>query len=103
MPDLYKVKGSTGRWWGIVGNRETVAAAIRVHELEYFAFDIFSIRERCEKLSSKVVFDEFGVIVYHFESEKRFFEVFREVKCASKVLFKAESVERARLYRERRG
>ena len=103
MPDVYKNSKSTGRWWGIVGNRSVVSAAIRVDDTEYFAFDIFDLHRACEKLCKKLVFDDYGVKVFHFDSESSFFEVFRMIKRANKVLFKAEQICATELYRKRRG
>lgn len=103
MPDVYKDSKSTGRWWGIVGSREVVSAAIRVDELEYFDFDIFELRKKCDLLASKVVYDDFGVRVYHFDDDASFYSVFRGIKRACKMLQQAEQANRARIYRERRG
>jgi len=102
MPGLYKDKGA-GRWWGIVGNRSIVSAAIVVDDVEIGIFGIDSILDLIRKARGNVIFDEFGAFVVAFSDDAQFWTVFKKVKRADKMLQQAEQNYRARLYSERRG
>lgn len=102
MPAVYEAEGA-GRWWGIVGDRSVVSASIVVDDVELAVFGFDSILDLIKNAKGRVIFDDFGALVVAFSDDSQFWEVFKQVKRADKVLQQAEQRERARLYRERRG
>ena len=102
MPDMYKAKGS-GRWWGVVGDRSIVSAALVVDDVELAVFSIGDLIQYIRKSRNRIVYDEFGATVFVFDNISDFWDIFKRVKGANKVLFKAEQAYTSQLYRERRG
>jgi hypothetical protein len=102
LPDMYKDSGA-GRWWGIVGNRDIVSAAIMVDDTEVGFFGLDSILDMIHRGRGRVIFDDFGALVVVFPEELDFWDLFRKINSADKVLQQAESKYRAEIYRKRRG
>lgn len=101
VPPLYADKKGF-RWWGVVGQRSVVSAAIKVDDLEYVYFDLCELVKTVSKLKSKVLFSDFGATVWAIESRSDYFMIYKAFKRANKVLLQAEQKERSRIYSERR-
>jgi hypothetical protein len=102
MPDMYRALGA-GRWWGVVGNRDVVCAAIVVDDIEVAVFGLDTLLDLVRRGRGRVLFDDYGSYVVEFDDETWFYAVLQRLKDAEKVLLQAEQDERARFYRARRG
>lgn len=102
LPPLYENE-KIGRWWGVVGLRQVVAAATRVEPWEYVGFAVVDLVESVRKCGAKLIFDDFGAEVYYFQDRSQFEQFLLRLNDVNKVLLQAEQIEASRLYRKRRG
>lgn len=101
VPDLFKNKAGGFRYWGVVGCRDVVAAAIVVDSFDYVRFELYDLVNKVKNLAGEPIFCDYGATVWVIRDKKLFFDLFKGFAVANKMLLQAFKDRETDIQREK--